>query len=498
MKHFILIVISTLFSAGVCFSQDCPGMLKQADLDYEMGNYDRAAKYYQRIINNASCGSNYGQAKQKQAECYRKIKEKKDAEDRKNAQLLAEIARANEEAAFKKCVTIPACEAYLKRFPNGKHADEVRDKIEELKEKERQDSIAREERKRWKIEAQKTAYMDAHSIKVEFANAKDIEGKELINNFGTSLAASDMRYLIPRIKYNSLLPDETEVAVLYCRILRPDGSMIQWPGSPYGFTFFTGIYVKPGPNQSCLLSGFGNATASTFDPGTYRFEIEYFYYSETDEEWYDAELYSANFTLYNSNFTLFGNNWRDALEHCLSEVTEEYDDDSYKGFINAKRRSKMGVYKWSYGTYYFGCWSLGLKDGWGILVKKDGYEVLNCPDCCYFVGNFEDGVKSGKGSCYDAYGNLIYYGDFEDDIPVEPYPMTGYANHKFKCISQGNGNYYLGEVINDQPQGKGIHIQSNGDLWFGEWSPEGKNGPGCNLPFQGTPTIERWSKGVKN
>ena len=90
MKHFILIVISTLFSAGVCFSQDCPGMLKQADLDYEMGNYDRAAKYYQRIINNASCGSNYGQAKQKQAECYRKIKEKKDAEDRKNAQLLAE------------------------------------------------------------------------------------------------------------------------------------------------------------------------------------------------------------------------------------------------------------------------------------------------------------------------------------------------------------------------------------------------------------------------
>ena len=68
----------------------CNEMLHQADLDYEMGNYDRAAKYYQRIINNASCGSNYGQAKQKQAECYRKIKEKKDAEDRKNAQLLAE------------------------------------------------------------------------------------------------------------------------------------------------------------------------------------------------------------------------------------------------------------------------------------------------------------------------------------------------------------------------------------------------------------------------
>ena len=48
-------------------------------------------------------------------------------------------SRTNEEAAFKKCITIPACEAYLKRFPNGKHADEVREKLKELNETNRKD-----------------------------------------------------------------------------------------------------------------------------------------------------------------------------------------------------------------------------------------------------------------------------------------------------------------------------------------------------------------------
>ena len=497
MKKYILIIICICCTIEISLAQkrsyNCDRQIIEAQKYYDINNYEKAAWYYKLVIDR--CGEDFGQASQKLADCNRKIKEKKDAEDSKNQQLIENITKSNsEETAFKKCTTIPACEAYLKRFPNGKHAEEVRERISNLKWQRKQDSINIIMRKQRKIEAEKTAYME--HISVDFANANDIEGNNLINKFGSSLAASDMRYLIPRIKYDGRLTDEVEVAVLYCQIRRPDGSLIQWSESPYGYTYYAGIYIQPHANQSCLLPGYGNSTGSVFAPGTYTFEI--YYYRENEDYEDPIKLYSTSFTLYNNNFTLSSDNWRDALEHCLSVVTQSYENDSYKGFINAGRRSRMGVYKWSYGAYYFGKWNDGLKQGWGILVKKDGYEVINCPNCCYFVGNFDQGVKSGKGSCYDAYGNLIYYGNFVDDAPIDPYPTKGYDNQKFMCISQGGGNYYLGEVINNQPKGKGIFIQSNGSLWFGEWSPEGKNGTGCNLPFQGNPSIEKWSNGVKN
>lgn len=41
-------------------------------------------------------------------------------------------AEKKEEAAYKKCTTIAACESYLKAYPKGKHVDEVRAKKSEL------------------------------------------------------------------------------------------------------------------------------------------------------------------------------------------------------------------------------------------------------------------------------------------------------------------------------------------------------------------------------
>ena len=269
MKKFILLIMCMCCAIVISLAQDCDAKMKQAQMYYEKNNYEKAAWYCEWVIKD--CPGNNSLANQKLAECKRKMKEKKDAEDRKNQQLIEDIKKSNEEAAFKKCTTIPACEAYLKRFPNGKHADEVRERIAELKWQRKQDSINIIMRKLRKIEAEKTAYME--KIRVDFANASDIKGSNLINSFGSSLAAADMRYLIPRIKYDGRLTDEVEVAMLYCRIRRPNGTLIQWSGSPYGYTFYAGIYVQPNANQSCLLPGYGNATGSAFDPGTYTFEI---------------------------------------------------------------------------------------------------------------------------------------------------------------------------------------------------------------------------------
>ena len=58
------------------------------------------------------------------------------------AQAQAE-AEKKEETAYKKCTTVAGCESYLKAYPKGKYADEVKAKKAELEEKARQEAEAK-------------------------------------------------------------------------------------------------------------------------------------------------------------------------------------------------------------------------------------------------------------------------------------------------------------------------------------------------------------------
>ena len=59
-----------------------------------------------------------------------------------NAKAKAEVEK-REEAAYKKCTTIAACDSYLKAYPKGKHVDEVKTKKAEL-EKSLKENLERE------------------------------------------------------------------------------------------------------------------------------------------------------------------------------------------------------------------------------------------------------------------------------------------------------------------------------------------------------------------
>lgn len=508
MKKLLLLFICIVGAMQIGLSQtNCEDRLKTAQWYYEQGMYAKAAVMYQQVVD--ICGENYGGAANRLAECRRKASETdeaaawaecKDSNDpnvlsayitrfpngrhitevrNKRAALLTQWAAANAEAreniAYNRCNTITGCEAYLRDYPNGRYVSQVMNKKRELERA----AAEREQRRREREEAQLTAFMDKASMRVKFGNAYDIDGIVMKDDFGSTLYASDMRFLVPKLYYNSRLSDEREVALLYCRLFRPDGTLMH--------TFFNGMYVDPGRNNSTLLAGYGNGEASVFDPGTYQFEI-----------WYEnTMLYSTSLTLSGKDYALSSAGWRQALAKCLEIPTETYEEDLYKGCINAGQRSRLGVYYWSSSTCYFGNWNQGERDGWGILVVRDGYEVSNCPDCAYYVGPFKNGVKSGEGTCYDRAGNLIYYGQFVDDSPVGTYPMTGYGNYKFICIDKGNGNYYLGEVENEQPEGKGVFMQRNGDLWLGNWKAGNRDGMVLYMPYDGTPVMERWSNGVK-
>ncbi len=140
---------------------------------------------------------------------------------------------------------------------------------------------------------------------------------------------------------------------------------------------------------------------------------------------------------------------------CISGNCEDgrgvfkYDGgDRYEGQFLEGKRNGQGVYYWASGNKYDGEWLNGEQHGRGIMTytngdeydgyfkngKRHGYGSLytarlyvpNCPGCKYYVGDWENGVKSGKGGCHrnhdDDISSLIYSGDFAYDRPIGYYP----------------------------------------------------------------------------
>lgn len=192
--------------------------------------------------------------------------------------------------------------------------------------------------------------------------------------------------------------------------------------------------------------------------------------------------------------------WRTSMRKIVDNVTEKYSyNDAYKGQKSNGKKDGMGVfYWWNSGSYYFGEWSNGNMNGYGISVRAEGYTINDCPDCVYYVGNWKDDKKSGKGTCYDRYGNLIYYGDFADGRPTGTYPTTeSYSSYKFECIKYDyndshNRDVYVGETKNGKRHGYGILVWKNGNAWYGRWEDGARNGQGMDLLYDGSIKYGRW------
>lgn len=186
----------------------------------------------------------------------------------------------------------------------------------------------------------------------------------------------------------------------------------------------------------------------------------------------------------NSNSNSGGNaniDWRTQMTKVMDHPTQNLSNGKYKGETTSTNiRYGLGVYKWEDGTYYWGLWKQGDMNGTGIYICSDGYTFTNCPDCVYYVG------KSDKGTCYDKFGNLIYYGDFYNGYPTGTYPTAGnYSSYKFECIDYNDGDKYIGETKDGRRHGQGIYLWKNGDAWFGIWQDGNRHGYGIYLYYKG-------------
>lgn len=152
------------------------------------------------------------------------------------------------------------------------------------KEKERRvaDESAKREEERLERESAAKGYMDI--LDIEFANKDSVK---IVNDYGSTLYASDVRYLHARIIYNSLSPSFKKIS-LSCKIYDPFGNLMTGSGSPVGYTFIDdNIRINPGNRNKEVIIGYGNKLGGSYKPGTYRYEI-----------WYNGrKLFEKPFTL---------------------------------------------------------------------------------------------------------------------------------------------------------------------------------------------------------
>jgi myosin heavy subunit len=92
---------------------------------------------------------------------------------------------------------------------------------------------------------------------------------QIVDNYGTNLYASRIRYLATRITYNSLIEGRE---TFYIKVINPSGAIRSGSSSPNGYSYNWSINVNKGVNTS-YLGGFGSASGGSYSAGTYTVEV---------------------------------------------------------------------------------------------------------------------------------------------------------------------------------------------------------------------------------
>ncbi|MCL2442885.1 MAG: hypothetical protein FWD13_05395 [Treponema sp.] len=93
-----------------------------------------------------------------------------------------------------------------------------------------------------------------------------------INNAGSRLTSSQMRYMAPVINYNSSFSGEV---TFFIKIIKPNGTLHTGANSPSGYSYSSTERINSGNNQSINLRSFGNSDSSSYQAGEYTVEVWY-------------------------------------------------------------------------------------------------------------------------------------------------------------------------------------------------------------------------------
>ena len=179
-----------------------------------------------------------------------------------------------------------------------------------------------------------------------------------------------------------------------------------------------------------------------------------------------------------------------ALAQSLAEVTEE--NCTYGNCQNGRGTLEL---KTPYGTgSYAGNFLNGEFYGYGRLEVPISFVAESI-----YAGNWENGIRSGRGSYWNGNGNL-YIGQWKDDkrhgrgAYFFNLPEWIENQHTEFWLSENFENYN-GEFVDDHYQGMGTYRWPDGQKYVGEFFASNKHGPGTFYYVTGTARQQLWDYG---
>lgn len=143
---------------------------------------------------------------------------------------------------------------------------------------------------------------------------------------------------------------------------------------------------------------------------------------------------------------------------------------------------------------YVGNFADGEFDGHGRLEIP-----LSFTQKSVYTGNWDQGIRSGRGTYWNGRGNL-YIGQWRDD---KRNGMGSYffnlpewhENQHTEYWLKENTENYTGEFVNDHYQGQGTFRWLNGTKYVGGFFASDKHGLGTFYYQTGTPRQQFWNYG---
>ena len=159
-----------------------------------------------------------------------------------------------------------------------------------------------------------------------------------------------------------------------------------------------------------------------------------------------------------------------------------------------------GTFSSADGSHYVGEWKDGLYDGQGTLRYPNGDRYL---------GAFKNSQPNGRGTLIYANGDK-HVGKFKDGAPeldnpnkLALCPKNNNA-HLHNCwgslgqIGVALGFSYVGEWLNNQPNGQGTGVNGDGNKYVGAWRDGRYHGKGVLTYANGNKYVGEFKNGLRH
>lgn len=188
--------------------------------------------------------------------------------------------------------------------------------------------------------------------------------------------------------------------------------------------------------------------------------------------------------------------WREMLQKVTTNVTMEIGGMKIIG--NIGQGDLVLQYRPDGSLFCGGLGTDGNTLTEGMLVSGEGREIANCPGGWAYSGGFKGDRKEMFGTVYGRDGKVLYMGPFLNDQPTSAYPDTGsmiLAMKTFAAEDLSDGGVYVGEFEDGKRSGLGMYIWASGNAWYGHWKEWNREGTGLQMNYDGSYMTGTWKDG---